>query len=99
MDAQKLAPRILVTLRDSFLVHSPAFGIQVFAATLPGLPSLMGMKRSCSWSSLFLDLVVAAGCVAFISYLDARRRSTRRREEKLDSFLANTFPASDPVSY
>jgi hypothetical protein len=49
-------------------------------------------------SKLF-DFLVALGCVALISYADRKGWGRRRSEEKLDSSLMDTFPASDPISY
>ncbi len=56
------------------------------------------MKKSTDWS-VFVELVIAAGCVAYLAYWNHKRASQRKYEEKLDSSLAETFPASDPVSY
>lgn len=56
------------------------------------------MKRTTDWPA-FLELIIAAGCVAYLAYWNRKRANRRKSDEKLDSSLAETFPASDPVSY
>jgi hypothetical protein len=80
----------LVTLRDTAQRNRDAMILLADRLTV--------MKRSTCWSLVF-DLLIAAGCVALVSKWDQARARRRRREAKLDSSLADTFPASDPISY
>jgi hypothetical protein len=61
---------------------------------------LTDMKKTgwMSWSAV-VDLLVATACVALISNWERNRARRRRREAKLDTSLADTFPASDPLAY
>ncbi len=69
-------------------------------AMISAYDRLRDMKKTkvVCWSAL-VDFLVAAGCVALISYWDHKRTRRRRAEAKLDTSLEGTFPASDPLQF
>jgi hypothetical protein len=55
------------------------------------------MKKSSYWKTILETLLVAGGIAILV--FRQRTRSRRQLEERLDESLAETFPASDPISY
>ena len=74
--------------------------VLVSHAMISAYDHLRDMKKTkvVCWSGL-VDFLVAAGCVALISYWDHKRTRRRRTEAKLDASLEGTFPASDPLQF
>jgi hypothetical protein len=56
------------------------------------------MKHTGRWAT-FVDALVGLGCVALYCYFEKQNIRKRKLDEKLDSSLVDTFPASDPITY